>query len=78
MIISQDVIDEADKDFYISYKIKKYISFPPTPFSNNKNPVTLDYIIASKNKFKIDKVLCFKKEDISDHKPLIVELSLLI
>lgn len=77
MIISQDVIDEADKDFDISYKIKKYISFPPTNFSNNKEPVTLDYIISHKEKFKMEKVTCFEDEEISDHKPLIVEISVI-
>jgi len=77
IIIFQDIIDEADEEFDISYKIKKYISFPPTKFSNNKEPVTLDYLIAHKNRFRMEKVTCFEDEEISDHKPLIVEIALI-
>jgi endonuclease/exonuclease/phosphatase family metal-dependent hydrolase len=60
----------AEKNYEISYFIKPYFSFMPTEFSNNKEPITLDYIIVDKNKFKIKKVECIKNSP-SDHLPIV-------
>jgi endonuclease/exonuclease/phosphatase family metal-dependent hydrolase len=43
----------AEKNYEISYFIKPYFSFMPTEFSNNKKPITLDYIIVNKNNLKL-------------------------
>ncbi len=59
----------TEKDFFISYKIKSYISFMPTEFSNNKEQITLDYIIAHKQKFDIKEVNCIQDSP-SDHNPV--------
>jgi endonuclease/exonuclease/phosphatase family metal-dependent hydrolase len=69
-----DLKDIAEKDYEISYLIKPYKSFLPTKFSNNKLPVTLDYILADKKRFKITKVECSNKK-ISDHKPVIADIT---
>ena len=63
------LISQTKKDFLVSYKIKPYISFMPTEFSNNKEPITLDYIIADKKKFEIQEVTCIKDSP-SDHNPI--------
>lgn len=60
----------AEKNYETSYFIKPYFSFMPTEFSNNKEPITLDYIIVDKNKFKIKKVECIKNSP-SDHLPIV-------
>jgi len=70
MQITSNIIGLADKEYFISYKLKPYVSFMPTEFSNNKEPVTLDYIIASKDRFKIKHVECIDASP-SDHKPII-------
>lgn len=75
-LITKNVLDLADKDYFISYKIKKYKSFPPTPFSHNKVPVTLDYILAHKSLFRMKTINCFENSDISDHKPMIAEVEI--
>ncbi len=73
MIKTDTLIKLADKDFYISYKIKKYFSFMPTAFSYNKVPVTLDYILAHKSKFIIESVECLKTPA-SDHFPVVAKI----
>lgn len=60
----------VEENFEISYKIKPYFSFMPTKFSNNKEPITLDYIISDKNKFKIKEIECIEDSP-SDHKPIL-------
>ncbi|MFC1685627.1 endonuclease/exonuclease/phosphatase family protein [Nanoarchaeota archaeon] len=70
-------LEIADKEYEISYKIKKYLSFPPTPFSYNKVPVTLDYIITNKERFKIKSIECKEKVNVSDHKPVISKIALI-
>jgi len=65
----------AEKDYEISYFIKPYFSFMPTNFSNNKEPITLDYIIVKKDRFKIEKIECIEGTP-SDHRPVIAELNL--
>jgi len=76
-IIIKNVLDSADEEYFISYKIKEYNSFPPTPFSYNKVPVTLDYILAHKKAFKMKKVKCFEDSKVSDHRPVIAELEVI-
>lgn len=61
------------KDYDISYFVKKYFSFMPTEFSNNKEPITLDYIIVNKNKFEIKDVKCVEDSP-SDHRPIVAIL----
>jgi len=73
MIKTDTLIGLAGKDFYISYKIKKYFSFMPTEFSHNKKPVTLDYVIANKKRFKIEAIACLKTSA-SDHFPVVAEI----
>ncbi|VVB83832.1 Endonuclease/Exonuclease/phosphatase family protein [uncultured archaeon] len=63
------------EDYEISYFIKPYFSFMPTEFSNNKEPITLDYIIAKKSKFKIADVKCIEDSP-SDHRPIICIIEL--
>lgn len=75
MKIIDNLMELVDKDYEISYKIKSYKSFIPTEFSNNREPITLDYIIASKEKFKMLSADCINN-DVSDHNPVVVELSL--
>jgi endonuclease/exonuclease/phosphatase family metal-dependent hydrolase len=60
----------AGKSYEISYFVKHYFSFMPTEFSNNKEPITLDYIIVGKNKFKILEVECVENSP-SDHRPIV-------
>ncbi|MBT3395351.1 hypothetical protein HN992_03445 [Candidatus Woesearchaeota archaeon] len=73
MKLIDDLKELAINDYEISYLIKQYKSFMPTQFSHNEKPITLDYLIAHKNKFKIMDVKCINN-DVSDHNPLIVEL----
>ena len=73
MKIIEDLKELAEKDYEISYLIKPYKSFMPTEFSHDKVPITLDYIIVHKNKFKINKIKCINN-DISDHNPVIAEI----
>lgn len=68
--ITKKLIEIADSEYYISYKIKPYVSFMPTDFSNNDEPITLDYIIAHKDKFSIKEVECIQN-DVSDHNPVV-------
>jgi endonuclease/exonuclease/phosphatase family metal-dependent hydrolase len=63
----------AGKEYLISYFIKPYFSFMPTEFSNNKEPITLDYILAKKNKFEIKDIQCIEDSP-SDHKPIIASI----
>ena len=63
----------TEKDFSISYKIKPYFSFMPTEFSNNKEPITLDYIIADKQKFEIKNIECIQDSP-SDHNPVLAKI----
>lgn len=65
----------AEKKYEISYFIKPYFSFMPTKFSNNKEPITLDYIIVNRNKFKIETIECVKDSP-SDHNPIIAEIQI--
>ena len=73
MIKTEVLIKHALKDYEISYLFKPYKSFMPTEFSYNKEPVTLDYILIPK-KFKFNKLQCITNK-VSDHNPLIVEVS---
>ncbi len=73
MKIIEDLRTLAEKDYWISYLIKEYKSFMPTEFSNDKKPVTLDYVICHKEKFKILDVECINN-DISDHNPVIAKI----
>jgi endonuclease/exonuclease/phosphatase family metal-dependent hydrolase len=68
--ITKDLIEKTKKEYFISYLIKPYKSFLPTKFSHNNKPITLDYILAHKKKFIIEKIQC-KRTNISDHKPII-------
>ncbi|MEK6917775.1 MAG: endonuclease/exonuclease/phosphatase family protein [Nanoarchaeota archaeon] len=70
------LIELSDKEYGISYKLKPYFSFMPTDFSNNKEPITLDYILAHKEKFKVLDVKC-TQNNISDHNPVIAFLELI-
>lgn len=70
---TQTLKEIAGKDYEISYFIKKYFSFMPTEFSNNKEPITLDYVIVHKNKFKINDVKCIEDSP-SDHRPLVANI----
>ncbi len=63
----------ANKRYEISYFVKNYFSFMPTKFSNNKEPITLDYIIVARDNFKIKNVQCVEDSP-SDHKPIICEI----
>lgn len=63
------------KKYEISYFIKPYFSFMPTEFSNNQEPITLDYIITNKNKFKIENIKCVENSP-SDHKPIIADIQI--
>ncbi|PIN77901.1 hypothetical protein COV14_04900 [Candidatus Woesearchaeota archaeon CG10_big_fil_rev_8_21_14_0_10_33_12] len=63
----------AEKDYEISYLIKPYKSFMPTKFSHDKIPITLDYVIVHKDKFKMTEVECINR-DISDHNPVIAKI----
>ncbi len=74
--IVENLLGLSETDYDISYKIKPYKSFMPTNFSNNKKPITLDYIIAHKKKFKIKKVDCINN-DVSDHNPVFAEIKVL-
>ena len=65
----------ASKDYEISYYKKKYLSYPVNRFSYNRVPVTLDYIISHKKKFKMGKVKCVKTKA-SDHNAVISEVKL--
>ena len=65
----------ANKNFEISYQLKNYFSFMPTQFSNNKEPITLDYIISHKNKFSMGSVDCLKT-DVSDHYPVLATINI--
>lgn len=69
MKIVEDLKKIANEDYEISYFINSYKSFMPTEFSHNKLPITLDYIISHKEKFKILNVECINN-DISDHNPV--------
>ena len=73
MKVIEDLKELAEKDYEISYLVKPYKSFMPTEFSHDKVPITLDYIIVHKNKFKINKIKCINN-DISDHNPVIAEI----
>lgn len=68
-----ELIALSEKEYYISYMIKEYKSFLPTDFSNDKVPITLDYILASKENFEMYEVDCIVN-DVSDHKPVIAKI----
>lgn len=73
MKVIEDLKEIADQDYEISYLINPYKSFMPTEFSHDKIPITLDYIIVHKKKFKFINVKCINN-DISDHNPVIAEI----
>lgn len=73
--IFDDLKELARKDFNISYNIKKYFSFYPTEHSFDKVPITLDYILSDKKKFKMSKVMCMDTKA-SDHKAVLAEIKL--
>ena len=73
IIKTENLIELADKDYHISYKIKPYLSFMPTQFSYNKVPVALDYIIAHKKAFNIKSIECINSS-VSDHFPVLAEI----
>ena len=70
------LLEIADSDFKISYKIKEYKSFMPTKFSNNSEPITLDYIIVHKELFEMKNVECIQN-DASDHNPVVADINFL-
>ena len=74
--IVENLKEIAEKDYYISYFIKPYKSFMPTKFSHDQVPITLDYIIVHKDKFKIEDVECIQN-DASDHNPVIATVKTL-
>jgi len=69
----EDLKEIAEKYYEISYLIKPYKSFMPTKFSHDKFPITLDYIIVHKDRFKITEVECINNY-ISDHNPVIAKI----
>ena len=71
---TDNLIQLADENYHISYKLNPYKSFAPTAFSNNDEPITLDYIIAHKNKFQMSGVECIQN-DVSDHNPVKADIS---
>lgn len=75
MKVIENLKEIAEGDYYISYLIKPYKSFMPTKFSNDKIPITLDYIITHKDKFEIKDIECINL-DISDHNPVIAEVKI--
>jgi len=75
--IVEDLIKIAGKDYEISYHIKPYKSFMPTKFSHNSEPITLDYILSSKERFVMETVECIEKDSSSDHKLIIAMLSII-
>ncbi|MBW6442755.1 endonuclease/exonuclease/phosphatase family protein [Patescibacteria group bacterium] len=75
MKIVRDLKEIAEKDYEISYSIKPYKSFMPNDFSHDKVPVTLDYIIIDKEKFKFISVECTNNH-ISDHNPVVAEIKI--
>lgn len=64
-----ETLKELANDYDVSYSIKPYKSFIPTEHSHDKVPVTLDYIISHKEKFKMEDVECVSN-DFSDHNPI--------
>ena len=75
-IIKTKVIKEnLGKEYDISYYKKKYVSYPVTKFSNNKIPVTLDYIASPKNKFGMGNVKCVKT-NASDHDAVVAKIKI--
>lgn len=72
--VIEDLNELAKKDYEISYSIKPYKSFMPTKFSHDKVPITLDYIIIHKEKFRFISVECVNN-NVSDHNPVIAEIS---
>ena len=73
MKIIEDLKEIAEENYEISYLIKPYKSFMPTEFSHDKVPITLDYIIIHKEKFKFINVGCINN-NISDHNPVVAEI----
>ena len=72
--IVEHLLEEVQEEYEVSYVIKPYKSFYPTEFSHDKEPITLDYIIAHKDKFQMTDVKCINT-DISDHKPVIATVT---
>lgn len=75
MKIIEDLKEIAEKDYEISYSIKPYKSFMPTDFSHDKVPITLDYVIINKEKFKFISIECIN-DNISDHNPVVAEIKI--
>lgn len=73
MRITEDLKEIAGEEYEISYFVKEYKSFMPTQHSNNKEPITLDYIIAHKKAFQINDVECIQ-DTLSDHCPVIADV----
>jgi endonuclease/exonuclease/phosphatase family metal-dependent hydrolase len=63
----------AKNNYHISYFIKPYKSFMPAKHTTTKIPITIDYILAHKNKFDLSNIKCVKNK-ISDHYPLLAEV----
>lgn len=76
MKITEDLKEISEENYCISYLIKPYKSFMPTKFSYDKVPVTLDYILAHKKKFKMSDVECINNR-VSDHNPVIATINVL-
>ncbi len=70
MKIVDNLIELSEGKYSISYVLKNYKSFIPTKFSHDKIPITLDYILAHKGKFKMREIECANTK-ISDHNPVI-------
>ncbi len=75
MKVVEDLKEIAEEDYFISYMLKPYKSFYPTNFSHDKVPITLDYILSHKKKFKMGEINCMNV-DISDHKPILASITL--
>ncbi len=75
MKIVENLKELAEENYEISYFIKPYKSFMPTEFSHDNVPITLDYIIIHKEKFKFISVECINN-DISDHNPVVAEIKI--
>ena len=73
IINTEILIKHSQKDYEISYLFKPYKSYMPTEFSSNKEPVTLDYILLSKDHFSFKNLNCIKSKA-SDHYPIYSEI----
>jgi len=76
MLITDTMKELASEEYHIPYLIRPYKSFMPAAHTVTKVPITLDYIIAHKDKFEMGGVRCVKTK-ISDHYPVVAKLEIL-